>query len=196
MRRFFVVLVVLVTAFLAGCAAPNIVSSVTVFHSLSGSESNKTYMVEATPEQANNLEFNSYVTLLNQELQRHGFAIVNKDPELKVNLKYGTTPTITSTMEPVPLDGYYGFGFGYGYGYGYAPYPAWQSAVDTVYMHQMEVSINQAADGKNIYSVRTRLLSASPELSQSMSYLIESAFQNFPGKNGSTETVSLPPHPQ
>jgi len=189
MRRIFVVLAVLITAFLAGCASPNIVSSVTVFHSLNGSESNKTYMIEATPEQANNLEFNSYVTLLNQELQRHGFAMVSKDPGLKVTLRYGTSQTVASTLEPAPYFGFYGR-------HGYGGYSGWQTAVDTFYMHQMEVSINQAADGKNIYSVRTRLLSSSPELSLSMDYLIESAFQNFPGKNGMTETVSLPPHPQ
>jgi len=140
-------------------------------------------MVEATPEQANNLEFNSYVTLLNQQLQRLGFSMVTKDPALKVSLKFGTSQTVASTLEPVP----------YGpYGYRHGPYPAWQTAVDTFYMHEMEVSINQANDGKNIYTVRTRLLSPSPELSLSMEYLMESAFLNFPGKNGATETVTLP----
>jgi len=186
MRRILVVAAVIFAAFLAGCAAPAVVSNVTVFHSLTGSENNKTYMIEATPEQANNLEFNSYVTYLNQELQHHGFTMVSKDPALKVSLKFGTSQTVASTQEPVPAYGYYRHG----------PFPAWQTSVDTFYMHQMEVSINQAADGKNIYTVRTRLLSSSPELSQSMDYLIESAFQNFPGKNGMTETVSLPVHPQ
>lgn len=185
MKRILIVCGVLMMAFLAGCAAPNIVSNVTVFHSMAGNENNKTYMVEATSEQANNLEFNSYVTELNQELQRHGFVMVNKDPALKVSLKYGTSQTVASTQEPVAL------GF---YGYRHGPYPAWQTSVDTYYMHQMELSMSKVSDGKNIYTVRTRLVSSSPELSQSMDYLIESAFQNFPGKNGMTETVTLPVH--
>ena len=142
-------------------------------------------MIEATPEQANNLEFNSYATVLNQELQRRGYVMVNKDPSLKVSLKYGTSQTVASTQEPV----FYG-----PYGYRHGAYPAWQTSVDTFYMHQIEVSISQVADNKNIFTVRSRLISASPELSQSMDYLLESAFQNYPGKNGMTENVSLPLH--
>ncbi|MET3108856.1 hypothetical protein AAKU67_003497 [Oxalobacteraceae bacterium GrIS 2.11] len=188
MKRILIALALSITALLAGCAAPSVVSSVTVFHSMTGNETNKTYMVEASPEQANNLEFNSYVTMLNQELQRLGFTMVTKDPNLKVSLKYGTSQTVASSQEPVPAYGPYGYRLG--------AYPAWQTSVDTYYMQQMEVSINQTKDGKNIYSVRTRLLSASPELSQSMDYLMQSAFQNFPGKNGLTETVTLPAHQQ
>jgi len=185
MKKIVVLFAVMVTALLAGCAAPTVVSNVTVFHSLTGSENSKTYMIEATPEQANNLEFNSYATMLNQELQRHGYVMVTKDPALKVSFKYGTSQTVGSTLEPVP----------YGpYGFRHGGYPAWQTSVDTYYMHQMEVSINLASDGKNVYTVRTRLLSGSPELSQSMEYLIESAFQNYPGKNGMTEMVTLPLH--
>ena len=188
MRKVFILIALCLTALLTGCAAPSVVSNVTVFHSLNGIQNNKTYMVEATPDQANNLEFNSYVTILNQELLRHGFVMVNKDPGLKVSLKYGTPQTVASTQEPVPFYG--------PYEYGYGAYPAWQTSVDTYYMQQMEVSMNQVADGKNVYTVRTRLLSASPELSLSMDYLMESAFQNFPGKNGVTETVTVPVHQQ
>lgn len=183
MKRIFIILAVVATALLTGCAAPGVVSNVTVFHSLSGNETNKTYMIEATPEQANNLEFNAYAGLLNQALQRHGYTMVTKDPALKVSMKYGTSQTVASTQEPVPY-GYYHRGM----------YPAWQTSVDTYYMQQLEVSMNQVADGKNVYTVRTRLVSASPELSLSMDYLIDSAFQNFPGKNGTTETVTLPAH--
>lgn len=189
MKKIFVAFTVLVVALLAGCGSPSVVSSVTVFHSLAaiGTEHSKTYMIEALPEQANNLEFNSYVTLLNEELQRLGYVMVNKDPSLKVSLKYGTSQTVASTQEPI----FYG-----PYGFRRGLYPAWQTSVDTYYMQQMEVSINQVADGKNIYTVRTRLLSASPELSLAMDYLMQSAFQNYPGKNGMTENVSVPAHLQ
>jgi Domain of unknown function (DUF4136) len=187
-KRLFILLAVCASALLTGCITPTVVSNVTVFHSLTGAETNKTYMVEATPEQANNLEFNSYVTMLNQELQRLGYSMVTKDPKYKVALKFGTSQTVASTLEPVPAYGPYGFRHG--------PYPAWQTAVDTYYMHQLEVSINQAGDGKNVYTVRARLVSVSPEMSQSMDYLMESAFQTFPGKNGATEAVTLPVHAQ
>lgn len=189
MKKVIIVCALLMATLLAGCGTPNVVSSVTVFHALetTGLQRNQTYMIQASPEQANNLEFNSYVTLLNQELQRLGYVMVNKDPVLKVSLNYGTSQTVASTQEPMPY-GPYGFRFGGGY-------PAWQTSVDTYYMHQIEVQINQIADGKNIYTVRTRLLSSSPELSLAMDYLMQSAFQNYPGKNGQTETVSLPAHP-
>ena len=174
---------------LAGCATPTVMSNVTVFNSLNGMETNKTYMVEATPEQANNLEFSTYVAQLTQELQHYGYTMVAKDPALKVSLNYGTTTTVASSLQPSALYGMYGVHRGGYYG------PAWQTAVDTVYLHQVEVAISRVADGKNIYTVRTRLFSDNPELSLSMEYLMDSAFQHFPGKNGSTETVALPWHP-
>ena len=190
MKKIVATFSLIVAALLAGCGTPNIVSSVTVFHALESPEAQRsqTYMIVASPEQANNLEFNSYVTLLNEELQRLGYVMVTKDPALTVSLKYGTSQTVASTQEPMPY-GPYGFRRGGGY-------PAWQTSVDTFYMQQIEVQINQAADGKNIYTVRSRLLSASPELSLAMDYLMQSAFQNYPGKNGQTETVSLPAHMQ
>ncbi|PRC95237.1 DUF4136 domain-containing protein [Solimicrobium silvestre] len=188
MKRSLILFTVVLTALLAGCAAPSVVSNVTVFHTLTGTETNKTYMVEATPEQANNLEFSSYVTLLNQELQHVGYVMVNKDPSLKVSLNYGTTQAVASSLQPAPIYGPYGFRHGPYYGSG------WQTSVDTVFMHHMEVSISRIADGKNIYTVRSRLMSPNPELSISMDYLMDSAFQNFPGKNGSTETITLPVH--
>jgi hypothetical protein len=190
-RRIIVVLSIVATALLGGCVTPTVVSNVTVFHAITGAETNKTYMVEATPEQANNLEFNSYVTMLNQELQRRGFVLVTKDPALRVSLTYGTSQTVATTQEPMPYGPY-----GYGFRRGPYPYPGWVPSVDTYYMQQMEVSINQVKDGKNIFTVRTRLLSASPEMSQSMEYLMESSFLNFPGRNGTTETVTLPEHLQ
>lgn len=194
MKKSLILFAVVLTALalLAGCAAPSVVSSVTVFQSLPGNESHKTYMVEATPEQRNNLEFNNYATLLERQLQRFGFVMVKKDPELKVRLTYGTTQTVASSLEPTPFyDPFYGpYGYRRGWFYG----NEWQSVVDTLYLHQMEVTIGRASDGKNIYTVRARLLSANPELSLSMGYLMESAFQRFPGKNGETEKVSLPVH--
>jgi len=187
-KRLFILLAVCATALLTGCVTPTVVSNVTVFHTLTGAEANKTYMVEATPEQANNLEFNSYVMMLNQELQHRGYVMVTKDPQYKVSLTFGTSQTVATSLEPVPLYGPYGFRHG--------PYPAWQTAVDTLFMHQLEVTISQASDGKNVYMVRARLQSTSPEMSQSMDYLMESAFQTYPGKNGATEPVILPVHAQ
>ena len=188
MKRSLILGVIAITALLSGCAAPGVTSNVTVFHTLTGAETNKTYMVEATPEQSNNLEFSSYVTQLNQELQHRGFTMVNKDPALKVSLNYGTTTTVASSLQPTPFYGPYGFRQGPYYGSG------WTTSVDTVFLHEAQVSISRVADGKAIYTVRSRLLSANPELSLSMEYLLDSAFQNFPGKNGTTETVTLPIH--
>ena len=181
-------LLLIFTVLLAGCAAPNVVSNVTIFHNLTGSETDKTYMIEATTEQSNNLEFSSYVMLLNQQLQRLGYNMVTKNPSLKVTLQYGTTPTLASTLVAAPAFGAYGFRHGGYWG------SSWQTAVDTVFMHHMEVSIIRVSDNKDINSVRSRLVSASPELSQSMDYLIESAFKGYPGKNGTTETIALPYH--
>ena len=186
MKKTLFILALTAVTLLSGCAAPGVVSNVTVFENLSTAEATKTYMVEATPEQSNNLEFGSYVGLLNQQLQRHGYVSVTTDPALTVSLNYGTTATVASSLPPVPFSGLYGTRHGHYFGSG------WQTAVDTVFMHQMEVSISRIADNKNLYTVRTRLMSDNPELSLSMSYLMESAFQNYPGRNGTTQTVTVP----
>lgn len=189
MKRAFVFLSISFVAILAGCAAPNVVTSVTVFQNLSENDTIKTYSIDATPAQTNNLEFNTYVGLLNQQLERYGFTSVTKNPALKVKLKYGTIQKIESTLEPIPPSGPFGFYRPRFYG------PSWENVVNTAYMHQMEVTMHRTKDDKNIYTVRARLVSSSPEISQSMGYLMESAFQRFPGLNGVTQNVEVPPRP-
>ncbi len=190
MKKSLMFVAVMLFALLAGCAAPVVVSSVTVFQSWKNDDIEKTYRMEASRGQANNLEFNNYAGLLDNQLQRFGFVLVDKDPAIKVRMTYGTSPRIISSWEPAPFSRpYYGpYGFRSWPSYG----PDWQSVVDTAYTHRLEVTIVRVADGKNIYTVRSRLNSDSPELSLSMRYLIESAFQRFPGQNGVTETVSVP----
>ena len=200
MKRSLFLCVAALVLLLSGCAS-TVVTRVTAFHHLSGSETEKSYTVVAGTGQANDLEYANYVTMLNQQLQRHGFILDDKNAALKVSLNYGTTPALVRTLEPDPMR----------YRYWYGPYRRspfydpfwspfrnddWRVAVESRYQHQIDVAISRAADGKNIYSVRARTMSNDPELSDSMDYLMDSAFQHFPAKNGVTESVVLPELPK
>ena len=184
-ERIFLLMGFLLVISLTGCAVPNVMTNVTVFHNLNGSETEKSYAIEAEEQQKNNLEFINYANLLNHRLQQLGYIQATSNPALKVKLNYSTAQTVSSTLYPTPFYGFYGR-------HGYCCGPTAQTIVDTLYMHKVEVVINRAKDSSNIYQVRSFLLSSNPELSLSMDYLLESAFAHYPGKNGVTETVAIP----
>ncbi|TXI94510.1 MAG: DUF4136 domain-containing protein [Burkholderiaceae bacterium] len=61
----------------------------------------------------------------------------------------------------------------------YSPY-----AVKQYYKHELAIDILDAASGKPLYQVTARSDRSEPEMDEQISYLVESALRDFPGKTG------------
>ncbi len=65
------------------------------------------------------------------------------------------------------------------------------------FQRKLEIGITRIADGKKLYEVSVENASRRQAQNQVLPYLIQSAFVNFPGKNGETRQIDIKlDHPQ
>lgn len=201
---------------LSGCAT-TITSQVTTFQdwsSLSVAQSqNKSYRLELSDAQKDDLEFKQYSDVLQQHMSELGIKEVT-DPstnvDLIVKLGYGTALSGIQFSYPYPYGPYfydpiwrlhysrfyYRSPFFYPYGYGFGrfgdPYFADGFQGRRYYLHQLAVTMIDQKTGKKVFDVRASTEQLDPEILNHIPYLMASAFQNFPGENGKTIKVELP----
>lgn len=89
-------------------------------------------------------------------------------------------------------DPFYSGGFGYGaygpYGRGYDSY--------TVYRSHLDMNISQRASGAPLFEGHAKARSSTDELNALVPNLIEAMFTGFPGRNGETVRITVPPRPK
>lgn len=200
----------LLALLLAGCATP-LRNNVTAFNSWPSDLEDKSYAIERTPEQANDLEFQTYENMLRMELARLGFE--EKPPasaRLSVKLQYQWSVRDVQVYQPV-ADPYYmpwGWGWG-GPGFGcrgpqgyYPPgiyYPGCgappivqqQATRYQMYARQVRVLIADAKTKRNLYDVTVNGDDTRGPLPELMPYMLRAAFTDFPGKNGVPHVVEF-----
>lgn len=204
MRRCLWMCMVLSSALLSGCAS-FVRSDVIAFNDWPADLQVKTYVFERKPTQENNLEHQSYESLVRNELTRLGFSEVQSQRVaiLKVALDYHIDARDVRVVEPVLADPYwYGHPF-YGprwRGY-YSPYydPFWYPAPVTqyreaqyqIFQRQLNLLITRIKDGKKLYEVTVNSDGGNGSMAFAMPYMVRSAFTDFPGRNGVPRRVNL-----
>lgn len=205
MRRWLWMATILSSLLLSGCAS-FVRSDVVAFHDWPAEMPNKVYVFDRTPEQQNNLEYQSYENLVRAELTRLGF-VEAQNPRaaiLKVSMHYSINGRDVRVVEPV-VDPYWPYGYGYPYypwrGY-YSPYyydPFWYGPPVTqyrevqyqVFSRQLNVLITRVRDGKKLYDVTVDSDGGNGSLAFAMPYMVKSAFSEFPGRSGVPHRVKL-----
>jgi hypothetical protein len=173
-------------------------------------------IVAEDPRDQGGLEFSQYASVVAAQLQKIGY--VPGDPQnsdLVVRFDYGVDQgrdKIRSTGFGDPYwGGWYGPGWGgwggwgrpgfYGRrGWGYGFYDPWfygpgYGGVDvtTVYTSGIELKIDRRADGKRLFEGKAEAASTSNRLNYLVPNLVEAMFTDFPGHNGETVRISVPP---
>jgi hypothetical protein len=207
MRRPAGVMLVLLCAALAGCAS-TIRSEVTAFHEWPVDLGNRSFSFARTPEQENDLEYRSYESLVRNELARLGFSEANpaQAAGLKVGIQYSLSARDVRVVEPVFTDPFYGpawgpfFGPRWSHAGFYSPFydPFWYAQPTQmiernfqVFTRRLRIPISRSADGKMLYDVTVNSEGTNGSLPAVMPYLVRSAFEDFPGKNGVPRRVEL-----
>ncbi|MBC3863729.1 DUF4136 domain-containing protein [Undibacterium jejuense] len=203
MKRFLSTAIIAASMVLTGCAT-TYSSQVSVFHEWPQGNQDKSYILERLPAQENNPEYKFYEEELRTQLGLHGFKeiAVGATPALKIGMQYGTTMSelqYSSAWHPAMYDPFWNMHFRRAYLYDpYFPYYGRRLSgpidinVTRYYLHQLEIDMSDFASNKKLASIRVSSEQTEPEISKQMPYLIESALQGFPGKNGSTTNVELP----
>src|SRR5437899_7990160 len=106
MKRCLSIIIIAGSVALSGCATGIVKSKVTVFHAWPMDLADKSFVVERSQEQQNNLEHGSYENLVRNELQRLGFRDATPAPaaKLTVAIDYSKSARDVKVVQPVVVD--------------------------------------------------------------------------------------------
>jgi hypothetical protein len=164
------------------------------------------------------LEFQRYAGLVAQQMQARGYAPATgpSNATMLVHLGYQVDHGQTRIVED-PFSygrygrfGYGGFGspfyprfgrfggFGSSFSYGWDD-PFWYGGgVDSYVEYHSEVDLHIRAAGSNqpLFDGRAQARSQTNRLDVVLPSLVEAMFTNFPGQNGETVKITIPPRPR
>lgn len=206
MKRWMLVSLIALSTLFAGCASPTIRSNVTVFQDWPTDVQGQPFVFERSRDQNNDLEYLAYENLVRAELQRLGFAEATaaQSPALKVTMRYSIQGRDVRVVQPVIVDPFWYDAYPFYYprwdGY-YGPLysPSWYGAPMTeyrdenytLYKRQLRVILSRASDSKKLYDVTVDSEGRNGSLAAVMPYMVRSAFEGFPARNGETRRIEL-----
>lgn len=161
---------------------------------------------------AGGLEFQRYAGLVAQQLQARGYAPATSPSSatMLVHLGYSVDHGQTRVVEDPFLRsrlGYGGFGspffyprFGFrsAFSYGWND-PFWYGGgVDSYieYHSEVDLHIRAAGNAQPLFDGRAQARSQTNRLDMVLPSLVEAMFTNFPGQNGETVKITIPPRPK
>ncbi len=193
---------------LSGCATP-FKADVARFQQLPAPAGQSFTVVADDPRLAGGLEFAHYADLVGQRLSQTGY-VAASDParaDLIVRVAYDVDngrEKVRSTGVGAPDPFYYG-GWGWrgrwGRPWGYGFYDPWlfggagynDVSSYTVYTSDFSLKIDRAADNRRLFEGKASAQSLSNKLTYLVPNLIDAMFTNFPGQNGESVKITLPP---
>jgi hypothetical protein len=169
------------------------------------------------------LEFQRFGGVVAQALQAQGYAPASnpQSATLIVNMGYGVDRGTTEYQsDPFAYNRFgspFGFGAGFGYanrfgyyrpyysrfGYGYRDpfYYGWDdpffggSGVTSyrVYRSNLDLDIRRRGDNQSVFEGHAKARSETDDLGRLVPNLVEAMFTGFPGRNGETVKITVPP---
>lgn len=208
----------------SACATPGFNAQVKRFQAMPAPQGQSFAIVAADPKLQGSLEFSQYAGIVSQKLSSLGYQ-QSASPEaaqLLVKFAYGVDGGKERTRTSPSFS--MGFGFGgydrYGYGpwghpgywghgrHGYRSsymmgwYDPWAfGGYDdieqyTVYTSKIDLQIERKDSPVRAFEGSAQALSTTDNLTKLVPNLVEALFTNFPGNNGETVKITVPPPPK
>ena len=189
-------LVLLVAIMVAGCTS-TFKGDVSSWHQMPPASGERYVIVPKDAGKEGSIEFAHYAEIVSQNLQRVGYrpAASTDKAELVVRIDYGVSDgrtEVRSYGSGFGYHGYYGYrpyyygGWGYGYGRGYSDVRSY-----AVYARRLEMEIAAPGAEKNLYESTVVSEGRSNRLQESMPYMVQAMFTDWPGPSGQTRRVKL-----
>ena len=210
------------TLVLSGCAT-GFPAQVSRFQSMPAPAGQTFYVVPMDQRLGGSLGFQRFGGFVAQALAAQGYspAPSAQSASLIVNVGYGVDQGTTEYQSDPFGYGSYGrygygrggFGLGIGFGGGYRPYysryggyrsafyygwddPFWYGGgvqSYTVYKSNLDIDIRRKVDNQSVFEGHARARSQSDDLNRLVPNLVEAMFTGFPGRNGETVKITVPP---
>ncbi len=207
-----------------GACVAGLPTQVSRFQAMPAPQGQSFVIIPVDEENRGGLEFAQYADLVRRHLEAQGYrsASSRADATFVVQLDYG----VDQGRQEVQVDPFYGRGrfggfggFGRGWGWSHRPYYSrfgyfgryrspfyygwndpffWDDGITTrrVYTSFLDMDIRRAADGQALFEGTARARSTNGDLQQLVPNLVEAMFTGFPGNNGETVRITVPPPPR
>ena len=183
---------------LASCAS-SIKNNVTRFHKLPPPSGQTIEVIAMDPTLQQSIEFGSYAEMIGNKLGTVGYNPPTGDATHYIaEISYTIVPlndTVIENRSPVSV----GVGMGSG-GYrrgtsvGVGISSSFGSSNNTAqYISALSMNIIDLSTGERLYEGHVESINRNQNLAQIMPFMIEALFQDFPGENGSSNTVKVSP---
>lgn len=211
-RQFAAAAALGVAALALSACAESINTTVSRYQAMPAPQGQTFFVVPDSPMAANGgLEFQRYASIVAQQLQAHGYAPAAdpKSATMIVQFGYGMDKGTVRYQDygGYPYySGFYGpwwgspfhrsrFGWGGGYYWGWND-PYWYGGgIDSYieYHSQVELHIRQAKTNAPLFDGRAQARSYTDRLDVVVPSLLDAMFSGFPGQNGETLKITIPP---
>ena len=170
------------------------------------------FVVPMDARLSGSLEFQRFGSYVSQAMATQGYAPASSPQaaSLIVNVDYGVDRGTTEyAADPFSYNryGYGGFGFGYSpfysrFGGYYSPFyygwddPFWYGrGVQryTQYKSNLDLNIRRKDDNRSVFEGHAKARSTTDDLNRIIPNLVEAMFTGFPGRNGETVKITVPP---
>ena len=210
MKLFFLLVSLIVLFSISGCQhltekSPTLRAELSVFHEFPNDFKPSTIsIVPWHQSQKGSLEFKNYAAILKERIEKLGFTVVDyqKKPDLILFFDYGDDNgkemTEAYTVPDFGMIGYTGYSLNSWGMYPGLPmygYRGYQTHINkyTLFTRHIYIDIakpkSKEKELDKIYEGSLRSKGTCSKLTVTLPYLIDMYFQNFPGKNGETQSL-------
>jgi len=184
---------VLVTA----CSS-NVKSNVTRFHQLSQPNGQTIEVIAMDPSLQQSIEFGNYAGMVGGQLGKAGFNPPNGNASQYVaEIAYSIESLeglVASERSPVSVGMGVGSGSRRGTSVGMGVSTSLGSSNrEPNYLSKFHMNITDLSTGQRVYEGHVESINRNASLAQTMPFLINALFEDFPGESGTTNTVTVKP---
>ncbi|MDG1707167.1 MAG: DUF4136 domain-containing protein [Emcibacteraceae bacterium] len=177
----------------------SIKSNVTRFHQLPPPSGQSIEVISINPALQQSIEFGTYADIIGEQLGKFGYTPPIGDKshyvaEISYSIENARGVVVESSSP---------FSVGVGVGGGSRRGTSVGMGISTSfgsggrkeeYVNRLQMNIINLATTERVFEGHAENISNNPNLSQTMPFLINAMFENFPGESGATNTVTVKPN--
>ncbi len=197
MKNFNTALCIILGLFmLTGCTT-SVNSNVTRFHQLPPANGDSIEVVALDPTQQQSIEFGTYAQMIGKKLGDVGYSPpVNNRSRYIAEIGYSLISIEGAVVERSPVSVGVGMGtgsrrgtsLGVGVSTGFG-----SSNRDLQYVSRLTMNIVDLTTGNRLYEGHVESVNRGQNLAETMPFLINALFQDFPGESGTSNVVKVTP---
>lgn len=196
--NFFKNSILFVGLLLVTACSSNVKSNVTRFHQLSQPSGQTIEVIAMDPSLQQSIEFGSYAGMVGGQLGKAGFNPPSGNASQYVaEIAYSIESLeglIASERSPVSVGMGVGSGGRRGTSVGMGVSTSLGSSNrEPNYLSKFHMNITDLSTGQRVYEGHVESINRNASLAQTMPFLINALFEDFPGESGTTNTVTVKP---